>query len=80
MGSGGSISEGGENKGNIIEVEFNLQRTNGNINEKKWWGGGGVWGREVEVQFNDMNMGCEGIVLNFEFVEGGVEFCSQKNR
>ena len=28
MGSGGSIGEGGENKGNIIEVEFNLQRIN----------------------------------------------------
>ena len=44
MGSGGSIGEGGENKGNIIEVEFNLQRINGNINEKKCGGGGGGGG------------------------------------
>ena len=27
-------------------------------------GGGGGGGKEVEVQFNGMNMGCEGIVLN----------------
>ena len=43
MGSGGSIGEGGENKGNTVEVEFNLQwEHKGYINEKKWGGGGGV--------------------------------------
>ena len=50
MGSGGSIGEGGENKGNTVEVEFSLQRINGNIkgNYMRRNVGKGGWGGEVD--------------------------------
>ena len=49
IGKGRKYGEGGENKGNTVEVDFNLQwEHKGYINEKKWRGEEG----RVEVEFN----------------------------